>query len=47
MANPTIHILVVEDNPVDVRLLRKLVTEVSFVRFAWKNIERPPKDNTE
>jgi len=41
MANQkTIHILLVEDDPGDTRLIRELFTEVSSIRFIWENVER-------
>jgi DNA-binding NarL/FixJ family response regulator len=38
MANRTIHALLVEDNPVETRLLYKRVTEVPSVEFTWENV---------
>src|SRR4030095_1805271 len=40
MINRTIHTLLVEDNPVDTRLLFERVTEGPSVQFAWEHVLR-------
>jgi hypothetical protein len=40
MANRSIHALLVEDNPVDTRLLFERVKEVPSVQFTWEHVLR-------
>jgi DNA-binding NarL/FixJ family response regulator len=40
MTNETIHVLLVEDNPGDIRRIRSLLAETPSVHFAWEHVEQ-------
>jgi len=40
MTDETIHVLLVEDNPGDIRLIRSLLAETPSVHFTWEHVEQ-------